>query len=263
MKIKVLMENESSSENYESEHGLSFYIEFNNKKILFDVGATDKFIKNAEKMKIELKDVEYLILSHGHNDHGGGLKYFLELNNKVKIYCSKNYFGEFFKKEKEKFKYIGVEKVSREIKFIDYLEKLDEIILFSLENYSEENPINMSLYKKEKNKIVIDDFKHELNLIIGNVLIVGCAHNGIDKILEKANELVKIDYIIGGFHLSSRSIKKSIDNYIEKVIENLNKYDLKGIYPCHCTGERGLELLHKKGKFKVKRLKSGDELLIF
>lgn len=263
MKIKVLIENESNSEKYENEHGLSFYIEFNNKKILFDVGATDKFIKNAEKMKIDLKDIEYLILSHGHSDHGGGLKYFLEINDKAKIYCSKNYFGEFFKKEKEGFKYIGVEKIDREIKFINYLEKLDEMILFSLENYIEENPINKSLYKKEKNKIVNDDFKHELNLIIGNILFVGCAHNGIDRILEKANKLAKIDYVIGGFHLSSRSMKKSNDNYIEKVIENMNKSNLKRVYPCHCTGEKGIELLNKKGKFEVKRVKIGDELLIF
>ncbi|MGL4788249.1 MAG: MBL fold metallo-hydrolase, partial [Cetobacterium sp.] len=72
------MENKSSNKELAKEHGLSLYIETKGLKILFDVGESKKFWKNAEKLGLNLEEVNYLILSHGHKDHGGGLSYFLK-----------------------------------------------------------------------------------------------------------------------------------------------------------------------------------------
>ena len=73
MIIKTLVEDTTDKENLKSEHGLSLYIETNGKKILFDSGASRLFMENAEKMDIDIASIDYAIISHGHNDHGGGL----------------------------------------------------------------------------------------------------------------------------------------------------------------------------------------------
>ena len=78
MIIKTLVENTSISKDFGNEHGLSLYIETNALKILFDVGASELFLKNAEKLGVNITDVDFLVISHGHYDHGGGLKTFFK-----------------------------------------------------------------------------------------------------------------------------------------------------------------------------------------
>jgi len=80
MIIKTLVENTALSKNFGSEHGLSLYIEANSHKILFDVGASELFLENAKKLNVDISEVDYLIISHGHYDHGGGLRAFLREN---------------------------------------------------------------------------------------------------------------------------------------------------------------------------------------
>jgi 7,8-dihydropterin-6-yl-methyl-4-(beta-D-ribofuranosyl)aminobenzene 5'-phosphate synthase len=77
MKITTLIENKNT-ENPEliSEHGLSLFIEKNGKKILFDTGSSGIFTENARKLSIDISAVDLTIISHGHYDHGGGLKAF-------------------------------------------------------------------------------------------------------------------------------------------------------------------------------------------
>lgn len=84
MKIISLVENTSSSSEYRSEHGLCLYIETPKHKILFDLGQDKLFAENAAKMNIDISDIDTVIISHGHRDHGGGLNKFLELNTKAK-----------------------------------------------------------------------------------------------------------------------------------------------------------------------------------
>ena len=88
VKIYVLNDNRCSNNKFENEHGMSLYIECDNKKVLFDAGQTDIFIKNAQKFNINLNDVDAIVLSHGDYDHGNGLKY---LNIKAKLICHPDY----------------------------------------------------------------------------------------------------------------------------------------------------------------------------
>lgn len=96
MYVTVLVENTSFTEGLRAEHGLSLYIEANDKKILFDMGQTELFADNAEKLGIHLADVDVAVLSHGHYDHGGGLSKFLEINKKAPVYLSRYAFGAHF-----------------------------------------------------------------------------------------------------------------------------------------------------------------------
>ena len=86
MIIKTLVENTSLSKDFGSEHGLSLYIETKDSKILFDVGASELFLENAKKLNVDISNVDYLIISHGHYDHGGGLRGFLCKNTKLRYF---------------------------------------------------------------------------------------------------------------------------------------------------------------------------------
>ena len=100
MKITVLAENsvcKSNSLNVKAENGLSLFIEFDERKILFDTGQSDLFIHNARKMGIDLSQVDYLVISHGHFDHGGGLKHFLKINKKAKVFLHINAAKNFIR----------------------------------------------------------------------------------------------------------------------------------------------------------------------
>jgi 7,8-dihydropterin-6-yl-methyl-4-(beta-D-ribofuranosyl)aminobenzene 5'-phosphate synthase len=99
MKIITLVENTSISDAYETEHGLSIYIETKAHKLLFDLGASHFFAENAAKMGIDLTAVDTAVISHGHRDHGGGLKKFMDLNSRADIYVNKSAFEKHFNKK--------------------------------------------------------------------------------------------------------------------------------------------------------------------
>ena len=106
MKITVLTENTSVSPDIGAEHGLSLYIETDNSKILFDMGQTELFAANASKLGVNLTSVDVAVLSHGHYDHGGGLKKFLEINPKASVYLHKRAFEPHYNGTE---KYIGLD----------------------------------------------------------------------------------------------------------------------------------------------------------
>ena len=100
-KITTLVENCVYGRKLQAEHGLSLYIETSGHRLLFDTGASDLFIRNARLLHIDLQKVDYLILSHGHSDHTGGLRYFLELNTQATVVCKREVFSPKFKDERE------------------------------------------------------------------------------------------------------------------------------------------------------------------
>ena len=95
-KITTLVENCVYGRKLQAEHGLSLYIETSGHRLLFDTGASDLFIRNARLLHIDLQKVDYLILSHGHSDHTGGLRYFLELNTQATVVCKREIFSPKF-----------------------------------------------------------------------------------------------------------------------------------------------------------------------
>lgn len=273
MIIKTLIENTSISKDFCSEHGLSLYIEMQDHKILFDTGASELFLQNAKKLNINIADIDYLIISHGHYDHGGGLKTFLNENKKATVFLNHLAFEKYYSlRENDNLEFIGLDeslKQNKQIKLIsDKFIINDGIEIFS--NIAQKEPLprsNSNLFKEENGKIIKDDFLHEQNLIIEeegkSLLIMGCAHNGIVNIL-KYYESIKgkmPDFVIGGFHLSSRSGIGEDKETIEKIANYLLSTKAK-FYTCHCTGEEAYIKLKDIMGSSIDYLSAGSKIAV-
>lgn len=274
MIIKTLVENISTSDDLKSEHGLSLYIETKHHKLLFDTGASALFAENARKMEIDLAKVDIVVISHGHYDHGGGLKAFLEINHKAKIYFNKMAFGDYYSNRPDgEKKYIGIDKTllpNERFVFVEGRLVVDEELeLFSDINGTRLIPSgNQDLFMKDGESFKEDEFSHEQNLIIrekGNVVLVaGCAHHGIVNILEHfhKDKNSQPSHVIGGFHLYSRAA----DQYENpSVIAEIGSYLLSTgamYYTCHCTGIKAYERLKLMMGDHVNYLSTGSQLII-
>ena len=270
MIIKTLCENTSVNEDIKAEHGLSFYLELNNgRKLMIDTGQTDLFYENAEKMEVDVSDVECLVISHGHYDHVGGLNKFLEVNKKAKIYVHELGFDDYFSKSSGEIKYIGMDKNLEEnpqiVKTKGIFEVDEDIKLFS--DVAHETPLpasNSGLFMKENGEIVQDKFLHEQNTIIKEdgkyVLFTGCSHNGIVNILKQfyKNEGRYPDFVIGGFHFSWKNADADADfSYVDEVGKFLLETGAK-FYTGHCTGIPAYERLKEIMGDKIDYLASGS-----
>ncbi len=232
--------------------GFSALIEYGGQRILFDTGDNPDVLANNAKAKgADLSKLDFVILSHRHGDHMGGMEYLLSVNPKVKIYAPKENFGVYGFSLPSSF-YRKDESLPAEQRYFDgapppvlkfgsawpraNFELIDAatgiapgIHLISLVS---DKPTTLEL--------------RELSLAIetpdGLVLVVGCSHPGIDKIVEAASTIDKHIYlIVGGFHMV---VAKDPD--IEKIVTGLHdgaKVDY--VAPGHCTGEPTFAALRK------------------
>ena len=185
----MLMENTPFAEGFRSEHGLSIHIETERHRILFDMGQSDGFIANAEKLGIDLAAVDIAVLSHGHYDHGGGLGAFLAVNRQAPVYVSQYAFDPCFSGAE---RFIGLTPelsghprlrfVKEQLALNDGLELLacnERARPFRMDSYG--------LNTLRHNALIPDDFRHEQYLLIREqdkrVLISGCSHKGILNIM--------------------------------------------------------------------------------
>ena len=258
MKIVCLAENTSSGYGIAAEHGLSLYIEHNGLRILFDMGQSDLFLRNAEKLGVDLSLVDFAVLSHGHYDHGGGIPHFLNMNKKAPVYISPYAFGEYYN---GKDKYIGLDAALQNEPRLLQIERPTELCrgitlypavfknrLFDTESFG--------LTERNCEVIVPDTFRHEQFMVIKenerSILFSGCSHSGIRDIVN----LYRPDVFVGGFHLSKLSSSEECGKYASF----LNSFDCD-YYTCHCTGTDVYGYMREQMK-NLEYISAGDTLVL-
>ena len=271
MKITVLVENTTNNKALKPKHGLSFYIETHQHKILFDVGSNDAFIHNARTLGINLAAVDTVVISHGHSDHGGALSGFLKTNDKAKIYLHRKAFEPHYIKVLFAKIYIGLErKLSDNQRFIltdGTMQIDDELFLFSDVDKNFDTKSNRVLLKKTHQGYVQDDFAHEQNLIVTDqgksALFTGCSHRGIANILCSAkNHNPDIHALLGGFHLYNPANKTAEPPpVVQRLADELSKHDAV-FYTGHCTGEKAFNSMRGSMGEKLKRLTTGEVIIL-
>ncbi len=224
--ITVVYDNNPYNEILETAWGFSCVIKGLDKTILFDTGGDGEILlDNMEKLGVNPGEIELVVLSHIHGDHVGGLESLLEENPEVVVYLLRSFPGSF----KDDIKNYGT--------------KIVEV----------ENPLEIT--KNAYSTGVLGVLIKEQSLILrtekGLIVITGCAHPGIVKIVSKAKDLLDEDvlFVMGGFHLGGESKRE-----IEKILSDFKELGVRYAGPCHCSGStaRGLfEKEYKKNFIKV------------
>jgi 7,8-dihydropterin-6-yl-methyl-4-(beta-D-ribofuranosyl)aminobenzene 5'-phosphate synthase len=276
MKIAVLIEDtlDKKAKGLVNEHGLSLFIETNNKRILFDVGASANTINNAKALNVDLTQLDDIVISHAHNDHGGGLSALLDLNQNTKV--SIRDFGNksYYFKEKVFIDFIGLDKemlrkYKKRMRWIKK-DKVDYYFLFSSIDTKvkiKRNNKKLLMKKENNNTYIHDDFNHEQVMIIKekgkNYLISACSHKGIKNIIESVKSklgIKKINCLIGGLHLVNNPIKRTpvSKSELQRVARYLNK-NVDEVYTCHCTGDMAYKILKETLGKRINYIRTGTK----
>ncbi len=255
MIISILTDNKPGV-NTSAEHGLSYLIEHDGKRLLFDTGQSNLFLKNAWVMGIDMTTIETIVLSHGHFDHGDGLQYLAggELichpDCFVKRYIKADYTYIGLKNSKEelagKFNLITSSKPYQITEKIVFLGEIPRMTDFESKSTS-------FLLDGGIPDFVMDDSAIALLLDEGLFVVTGCGHAGVVNTLEYAKKVTgekRIYGIMGGFHL------KTINRQAKETIRYLKVNRIEHVYPSHCTDNPALGLFH--ANFGTKQVSTGE-----
>lgn len=258
MKLTVLLDNNTLIDRYFlGEPGVSYLLETDGRRILFDTGYSDAFIKNAEKLRENLLDIDFLVLSHGHIDHTGGLdplvKLFMErsfedLSARSAVYKKPvlvTHPDTFLHKSAENGSGIGSLLTTDTLSLFFRLKLSSEpiyitermVFLGEIErknNFEAKKPIGKIL----KNGTELDDYLLDDSALVyisekGLVIITGCSHSGICNIIEYAKKVTgktRIADVIGGFHLLNPSGEQ-----MEGTVRCMRNLKPDVLHACHCT----------------------------
>jgi 7,8-dihydropterin-6-yl-methyl-4-(beta-D-ribofuranosyl)aminobenzene 5'-phosphate synthase len=255
LSLTVLVENTTLTDRYFSgEPGLSFLIETEGKKILFDTGFSDLFLHNAQKLGINLLDLDMVVLSHGHLDHSGGLFPLIRHMTRsiiegfpVKKPLLVAHPWCFYPRPKSPVPDTGTVLSEQELsRFFDVITTTvpwhlitNLVFLGEIERTFEFERVDPGVRKiilphgAAREDHILDDSALAFRATEGLVIITGCSHAGICNIVEQAQSVCgerRVIDIIGGLHLLSPEPSR-----LKKTAEYLRALQLKSLHACHCT----------------------------
>lgn len=261
MKITVLVEDRKPlSPELSSEHGLSLFCESNGHFFLFDLGSSGLFLRNAEKLHVDIGKAEFAVISHAHYDHGGGLAAFLEANKTARVYLSRYAGGEYYARELLSYQYAGLDRVLLSLKDdrLVFIENDTEVFpgLHIISRITTPYPLPAFcklMSEKRDGKFLPDPLLHEIFLCAeeedGVKVLTGCSHQGILNILENAKDrFTDVAALVGGFHLyGTRVLGLRLYGETAKSVRNIAERlkPVRRIYTGHCTGLKAFHALRE------------------
>jgi len=248
--ITILVDNHAD-QGFLSEHGFSVLIEHNDQRILFDTGQCDALFHNAKKLNIKLTELDSIILSHGHYDHGGNLEWLLKNNPTSHLYlhsdCLKTRYSIIQGKAPKNISlpesaiFAINERPSERITFTSEKLCITPSVYLSGE-ITKKQTLEQSSgpFYLDTQATIIDPLLDDQSLWIetkqGIVIITGCCHSGIEntvKQVHKQSSMQPIHTILGGLHLHNANEKRLLHS-----IEFLKSLSLTKLYPAHCSGDK-------------------------
>ena len=260
IRLTVLTENTVSCDGLTPEHGVSFYIETPHHRILFDMGQSDLFVRHAQQLGVDLAAVDVAVLSHGHYDHGGGLSYFLQQNDRARIFVNAHAFEPHYRADGSD---IGLDPRlqthPRVIPVRDQLELDGELSLCSCNDRPCFHGIDTAGLCMAH--MAPEDFRHEQYLQIHDagrrILVSGCSHKGILNIVEWFTP----DVLVGGMHLNKYATTGAESAALAQIARQLAATTTR-YYTCHCTGLAQYAFLQTHLGEKISYLAAGATVTV-
>ena len=257
--ITVLVENTVGRQDLKAEHGLSFWIETEDGKLLWDTGQSGLLINNAQKLGITLNLLKHIALSHGHYDHTGGLLEILKMAPHAHVYGHPDLFVQRFIKNRTAV--YSVEPVSSPMEKDIVKERCESLVLSldpveilpgifttgeipretSFEDTGGDFFLDVACTKRDP---IIDDQALYIESSQGIIVILGCAHSGVVNTINYVSKLTRqenIFAVLGGMHLLMASKER-----LEATADAFARYDVQIIGPCHCTGLKAITYLRSR-----------------
>lgn len=268
-KLTVIVDN-IPYENIKGEWGLAILVEYGDKKILADVGASELFAENMKKLGFSIEDVDYATLSHAHYDHANGMPRFFKENKKAKFYLRETTGENCYFKKFVFHKYIGIPRnvlteYNDRIQIVsgDYTLFEGAYLIPHKTSGLEAIGKREMMYQRTANGWKPDDFSHEQSLVLdtdkGLVIINCCSHGGAVNVINEVKQTFpdkKVYGLIGGFHLFNKSA-----NEIKTVAEEIKQTGIEFVCTGHCTKDRAFNLLKEELGDKLKKLQVGLEMV--
>lgn len=264
VKIVTLIENDEGEHHaLKAEHGISFYIERDGRKLLFDTGQSGAFIENAKKLNIDLSGTEYVVVSHGHYDHSGGVRPLAGLTSSFQLVLGKGFFTGKYATDGHAYEYLGndfdeafLKRQNIAYRFVE--RNVEEIVsgVFAVTGFQlrhADEVINPRFKILRDGRFESDPFTDELLLVVktakGLVVLLGCSHPGMKNMLDTVRGLFSepLYALLGGTHLVEAS-----DASIEKTMSYLGKGVVDVIGVSHCTGRKATDKIAAlvRGEFR-------------
>jgi 7,8-dihydropterin-6-yl-methyl-4-(beta-D-ribofuranosyl)aminobenzene 5'-phosphate synthase len=272
-RIKVLVEDTASSSHLLAEHGLSFWIEFGDSRVLFDTGKSDVLRKNASSLNIDLAKTTAIVLSHGHYDHTGGVEAALEIASNARIYLHPASFVPKFTRGDGGVRAIGMPdsieqlihtkadkgKVILTVKPTEVAKGL--LVTGQIPRITDFEIYDGSFFV-DRSCRRIDTFPDDQAIFIdsprGLVVLLGCAHAGVVNTLHYVGKLTgqrQIYAVLGGMHLLNATSER-----INQTIDAFRQYNVQRIGLAHCTGRVAVETFRQSFPDKCFLCPSGTQI---
>ena len=276
MKATVVVDNRGNGI-LSGEWGLCIYIEYGEKHILLDTGASDLFVQNAEKLGLDLTAVDAAVLSHAHYDHANGMEAFFRCNSRAKFYVGHTCGADCYYKKLFLRRYIGVPKT--------VLQDFRDRIVYAGKEPTEILPgvylaphktaglarvgRRENMYRRTNGRWVPDDFSHEQSMVLetgrGLVVLNSCCHGGVVNIVKGVLDQFpgqRVYALLGGLHMLSPGANalNCPPDYVRQVAAALLELGVEHLWTGHCTGPAAFALLKEELGDRVEPLTGGMRL---